>query len=83
MLLVLLFAGGGVKSRRKEEEARQTEKEMSAEGTQPEKEITDHRIRGQEGRTTKGQLSKSESPCEQGTTKPADEFVLSCLGGHL
>lgn len=83
MLLVLLFAAGGIKSRRKEEEASQTEKEMSTEGTWPEKEITDHTVRGQDGRTTRGRFRELDSPCEQGTTKPADEFFLSNPRGQL
>lgn len=83
MSLVLLFAGGGVKSRRKEEEERRTEKEISTEGTRPEKEITDHRIRVQEGRTTKGQLREPESHRAQGTTKAAHKFILSCPRGQL
>lgn len=81
--LVLLFTGGGVKSRRKEKEERWTEKEISTESTRPEKEITDHRIRVQEGRTTKGQLREPESHCEQGTTKAAHKFILSCPRGQL
>lgn len=45
-LLLLLFAGGGAKSRRNEEKGKWTEREMSMKGIQPAEGITDHGIRG-------------------------------------
>lgn len=46
LLCVLLFAEGGVKSRRKEEKERWTEREISTESIQSAEGITNHVIRG-------------------------------------